>query len=134
MTAALTEDMLRPLVERFYDRVRKDPALAPVFEAAITDWSEHEAHLTDFWSSVMLGTGRYKGYPVALHLRHAAHLTPDLFRRWLSLWHKTTAEVLPGSIAAAMQAKATRIADSLQLAILHQRPLAAGAPSLGTPA
>ena len=121
-TQALTEEMLRPLVESFYEKVRRDSALAPVFASAISDWPRHHAHLTDFWSSVMLGTGRYKGYPVALHLRHAASLTPELFRRWLSLWRTTTAELLPGEVADLMQAKASRIAESLQLAIIHQRP------------
>lgn len=122
MTTALTEEMLRPLVERFYDHVRRDPLLGPVFDAAITDWSEHHAHLTDFWSSVMLGTGRYKGYPVALHMRHAAQLTPELFRKWLALWRQATAEIVDSSAAAALQVKAARIAESLQLAIFHPRP------------
>jgi hemoglobin len=128
----LTEEMLRPLVERFYDRVRKDPGLEPVFSAAITNWAEHKTHLADFWSSVMLGSGRYTGYPVALHLRHAAKLTPELFGRWLSLWRTTTAEMLPDAIAGSMQAKASKIAQSLQFAIIHQRPIAASQNNIGT--
>jgi hemoglobin len=121
----IEESALRPLVERFYERVRADPLLGPVFVAAVHDWDDHHARLADFWSSVMLTTGRYKGNPVALHLIHAASMTPDRFARWLELWRETSAELLPPEAAAAVQAKAARIAESLQLAVQYRRPAAA---------
>ena len=121
----LREDTIRPLVERFYGRVRADPGLGPVFGGAVADWDDHHARLSDFWSSVMLGSDRYKGSPVALHMLHAEHLTPALFTRWLTLWRETTEEMLPPAIALDMQAKAARIAQSLQLAIRYPGPLAA---------
>jgi hemoglobin len=118
----LVESDLRPLIERFYDRVRADPDLAPVFAEGVSDWDDHHARLTDFWSSIMFTSGRYKGNPVALHMRHADRLSPSLFERWLALWRQTTEEVLPQAASAAMQAKAGRIAESLQLAIRYRRP------------
>jgi hemoglobin len=121
----LHEDALRPLVEQFYVRVRADPGLGPVFAGAVTDWEDHHARLTDFWSSLMFASGRYKGSPVALHLLHAEHLTPELFLRWLTLWRETTEEMLPSAAAAQMQAKAARVAESLQLAIRYRRPVTA---------
>lgn len=124
-SAVIEETALKPLVERFYDRVREDPLLGPMFASAIDDWPDHHARLTNFWSSVMLRTGRYKGNPVALHLRHADALTPASFDRWLSLWAETTTEMLPDSIASALQSKAARIAESLQLAIQYRRPVTA---------
>ncbi|WP_313539202.1 group III truncated hemoglobin [Sphingomonas sp.] len=124
--AALEEGEIRPVVERFYARVRADEALGPVFAAAIDDWNDHHARLTDFWSSVMLTSGRYKGNPVVLHARHAEALTPEAFARWLQLWGHTTDEMLPPATAKAMQAKAARIAESLQLA-LHYRSASRGA-------
>ncbi|WP_420138915.1 group III truncated hemoglobin [Sphingomonas sp.] len=120
----LEEPAIRPVVERFYERVRADPALGPVFQDAVHDWDDHHARLADFWSSVMLTSGRYKGNPVALHLRHAPSLTPAAFERWLTLWGQTTEEMLPLPIARAMQAKAARIAESLQLAIQYRRTAA----------
>lgn len=116
------ETPLLPLIERFYARVRNDPGLGPVFEAAISDWPAHHRLLADFWSSVVFTSGRYKGNPVAVHMLHAGSLSPALFRRWLLLWTATTDELLPPAHAAAMQAKAARIAESLQLAILHRHP------------
>ena len=118
---------LRRLVALFYDRVRADPALGPIFEDAIHDWPAHLETLTAFWSSVMLTSGRYKGNPMAAHQKHQSHITPALFRRWLDLWGATTAEVLPPDAAAAMQAKAARIAQSLQYALYPLKPAAAAA-------
>lgn len=120
MTAVPPEEMLRPLIERFYGYIRRDPALAPVFKSVIANWFEHQTHLADFWSSVTLSSGRYKGYPVALHMHHAAHLTPELLRKWLCLWRQATFEMTSGAVPVGIQEKAGRLASNLQLAILHR--------------
>lgn len=117
-----TESELEMLIPRFYDRVRSDPVIGPVFEAAVEDWDEHLHKLVAFWSSVMLTSGRYKGNPVAAHMQHLAAIEPAMFDRWLSLWAEVTREALPAATAAAMQAKATRIAESLKLALYFRLP------------
>ena len=116
----LDEERLSTLVDTFYARVREDEALGPVFNGAIDDWPSHLEKLAGFWSSVMLTTGRYKGSPMAAHLRHREQITPALFDRWLALWNDATAEVMPAAAAAALQAKAARIAESLQLALFFK--------------
>lgn len=118
--AGMTEDQLRALVDRFYARVREDEELGPVFNGEIENWPAHLEKLAGFWSSVMLTTGRYKGSPMAAHLKHRARITPALFERWLALWNETTAEVMPSGAANALQAKAARIAESLQLALFFK--------------
>lgn len=119
----LDEAGLRTLVDRFYERVRADAELGPIFNDAVHDWPEHLARLTDFWHSVMLTSGRYKGQPVPAHLKHRERITPELFERWLGLWAKTTAELMQPDAAAAMQEKAGRIAESLQLAMFYRPEL-----------
>lgn len=123
MLPIIDETSIPPLVERFYTRVRVDPLLAPVF-TAVEDWEDHYRRLSDFWSSVMLSTGRYKGNPVALHLLHAASMTPERFERWLALWRATADEMLPPEAARAVRVTAERIAESLQLAVTYRRPAA----------
>lgn len=118
--AGIREDDLRRLVGLFYARVRRDEALGPVFNNTIQDWPHHVEKLTAFWSSVMLTTGRYKGNPVAAHRLHLGRITPALFDRWLGLWRETTNEVMAPEAAAALQAKADRIAESLQLAMFFK--------------
>ncbi len=116
----MTEADLKRLVALFYARVRADETIGPLFNAAVADWPEHLARLEDFWSSVMLTSGRYKGSPMAAHLRHAAAVEPAMFNRWLELWRETAHELLPQEDAAAIIAKAERIAESLKLALFFR--------------
>jgi truncated hemoglobin YjbI/tellurite resistance-related uncharacterized protein len=114
----IEEAGLRRLIERFYARVRVDELLGPLFNDAVHDWPDHLQKLADFWSSVMLTSGRYKGTPLAAHLKHKDRITPAMFERWLALWRETTDAHMSPEAAAALQAKAARIAQSLQLAVL----------------
>lgn len=118
--ADIDEAALARLIPLFYARVRQDPELGPIFEDAVQDWPEHLDKLADFWSSVMLTSGRYKGNPVAAHARHADRITPELFDRWLAIWTQVTREVMRPGAAAALQEKAARIAESLKLALFFR--------------
>lgn len=117
MTTTIDEAGLTVLVERFYGKVRQDDLLRPLFNRAVDDWPHHFRTLSRFWSSVMFTTGRYKGNPVAAHVRHGREITPVMFERWLSLWAETTAEMFSAEDARLLQEKAARIAESLKLAI-----------------
>ena len=120
--ATITEAQIADLIPRFYTRVRADDLLGPVFDSAIDDWPPHLRKLMDFWSSVMLTTGRFKGNPMLAHMKHLATLKPEMFDRWLALWAGTTAEHLPAPMAAQLQSKAERIAQSLKLALWFRLP------------
>ena len=116
----ITEDRLADVIAAFYARVRRDAELGPIFNGAVDDWNEHLQILASFWSSVMLTTGRYKGNPLAVHMKHVDALSPALFDRWLALWRETTGEMLTASAAARLQAKAERIAESLKLGLFFR--------------
>jgi hemoglobin len=118
--AGVTEEMIHALVHAFYAKVRSDPALGPIFNRAIEDWDHHLAKLCDFWSSVTLMSGRFKGAPMAVHAR-LADVRPTHFARWLHLWGETVAEVCPPEAAALFAAKAELIGQSLQLGIAASR-------------
>lgn len=120
-TSQLDEDGLSRLVDVFYGRVRRDGELGPIFNDAISDWPAHLSKLTDFWHSVMLTSGRFKGNPMMKHLVHRARIRPEHFDRWLALWGDVTSELMPPEHAAALQEKAERIGESLKLA-LYYRP------------
>jgi len=114
--APITEAMIRHLVHSFYARVRQDGELGPIFERVIGDgWDGHLATMVDFWSSVSLGTGRYRGKP---HLAHRdLGLSPEHFQRWLTLFRETASETCPEEAAAFFLDRANRIADSLQIGL-----------------
>jgi len=126
----ITEESIAVLIDRFYTAIRRDPVLGPVFENAIAgdEWPRHLATMRNFWSSVMLTSGRYSGNPVAVH-RAVQGLERPMFARWLALFEATAADLFAPDQAAVFADKAKRIATSLQLAIFHRL----GAPPDGLP-
>ena len=124
----VTEEMIRRLVHAFYDRVRADAELGPIFARAIgQDWDAHLEKMCAFWSSVMLTSGRYKGNPMQAHMRQKA-ITPAHFVRWLALFGATAEELFPPPVAQAFAQRAENIARSLQLGLFF-RPDGAPATS-----
>jgi hemoglobin len=115
----LDEARLTVLVRRFYDRVRADALLGPIFAARIDDWEPHLERMVSFWSSVTLMTGSYHGAPVPKHADLA--LTWDHFERWLALFRETAYETCPSAGAAHVIERAERIARSLHIAVVEAR-------------
>lgn len=121
MRIEITEADIARMVLTFYARVREDAVLGPIFNGAIENWPHHLDKLQAFWSSVLLTSGRYKGQPMAAHLRHEQHMTPENFARWLELWRQISVELLAPETAAIFREKADRIAESLQLGVHYHR-------------
>ena len=109
------EHAIATLVDRFYEKVRIDAQLGPVFNAAVHDWDEHKALLTSFWSSVALRTGSYRGNPMAAHRPHP--IRAEHFDHWIALWLETSTEVLDEASAAQMVEYAQRIGRSLKFGL-----------------
>ena len=120
VAAGITEPMIRTLVVTFYDRVRADPLLGAVFNRVIDDWDAHLDQLCNFWSSVTLMTGRYKGTPMHAHAA-LPDITPAHFERWLALFQLTATRTCPPEAAAVFVDRANRIAESLQMGIAIHR-------------
>lgn len=88
---ALTRDDLRHLVHAFYADVRRDPLLAPVFDAAIGDhWDTHLGRMVEFWSTMMLDTRTFSGSVYTTHMQLKG-VEPEHFARWMTLWYRHTA-------------------------------------------
>lgn len=104
------------MVETFYGRVRADASLGPIFDEHIGDaWPEHMDRMVDFWSSVLLGTGRFRGNPAARH--HAmTELRPEHFDRWLDLFEKVLGEVFTAHVATDILWRARRMRQVLDTA------------------
>ena len=119
--AELTEAALAVFLDAFYAKVRQDPLIGPVFAEKIPDeaWPRHLATIRDFWSSVLLKTGRYKGNPFGRHLGIAG-IAPPHFARWLGLFEETAAEVFTPAIAAEIVERAHRIGDSLKAGLFFR--------------
>ena len=120
--AGLDEALIARVVADFYAKVRQDELLGPVFAAFIADdgWPRHLRLLQDFWSSMLLGSGRYDGRPMPAHLkldmvedRHFAH--------WLALFRETVERLCPPDAADLFLNRAERVANSLRLGMAIHR-------------
>ncbi|NIF43419.1 group III truncated hemoglobin [Burkholderia sp. Tr-862] len=110
-----TEDNIRDLVYAFYDRVRADPLLGPVFDAKLNGrWDDHLPKMVSFWSSLVLGTKGYRGNVQQAH-QPLDGIAPAHFSRWLSLFLKTVEGRYTPPAAIRFMEPALRIAQSLQL-------------------
>lgn len=120
VSARINEEMIHTLVHAFYARVRQDAVLGPIFARVIgEDWGPHLAKMCDFWSSVMLMSGRYKGNPMIAHIR-LKMVKPEHFARWLDLFQATAQDTCPPDIAAQFSVRALNIARSLQLGMFYR--------------
>ncbi|HWK60901.1 MAG TPA: group III truncated hemoglobin [Eoetvoesiella sp.] len=120
-----TEEEVTTLVYSFYDRVRADEALGPIFNGHIQDWDKHLKRMVQFWSSMLRGTGTYSGTPMPVHVA-LPDLSAELFQQWLKLFH-LTCETLPNRpFAEKAEDFAHRIARSLWYGYqLYNKPEAA---------
>jgi len=94
------------LVTRFYDKVKLDDLLAPVF--AHIDWPQHLPTMYNFWSSILLGDQSYRNSPFLKHV--ALNIGPEHFERWLALFAETVDENFRGLGAEEAKARAQSIA------------------------
>jgi hemoglobin len=111
----ISEELVETLVRTFYDKVRADEQIGPIFESVIgEDWEPHLQKMFAFWSSLTMLTGRYKGQPMAAHLK-LKNVKPEHFDVWLSLFSKTANDVCGSEIAPVFIEKAGRVAESFKL-------------------
>jgi truncated hemoglobin YjbI len=113
--AAITPSSIIRLVDTFYERVRMDAVLGPVFEAKLAGkWQEHMPRMYAFWTKVLLGTGEFEGNVFGKHMALSG-IDKEHFVRWLTLFRLTSIEVFGAEEAQEAMLVAERIASSLQL-------------------
>ncbi|WP_322104680.1 group III truncated hemoglobin [Paraburkholderia sp. J41] len=110
-----TEDNIRELVYAFYDRVRADAELGPLFDSKLAGrWDDHLPKMCRFWSSIVLGAKTYRGNVQQAH-DPVAGVEPRHFSRWLYLFLGTVEARFEPAAAVQFMEPALRIAQSLQL-------------------
>ncbi len=108
----VNEADIRRLVDSFYGRVRKDVVLGPIFTRHVADWSAHMPKMYDFWSTVVLRTGRYSGRPIDVH-RKLPEISLANFERWIGLWESTVDDVIGAPNREMFTMPARRMAASM---------------------
>jgi len=106
----LTRADIELLVNHFYDKVKQDTLLAPVF--AVVDWPHHLPVMYNFWSSMLLGDQTYLGNPFQKHVHLA--INSAHFNRWLELFKRSVDEHFAGFKADEVKSRAQNIAGVFQ--------------------
>ena len=115
------------LVHTFYNKIRKDDLLGPIFNSHIPDekWPEHLEKLTDFWETNLFGVAKFKGNPTQKHLnvdKNLNHKTSqEHFGRWLQIWFQTIDSLFEGHLANRAKEGARRMAHGQFMAIFNHR-------------
>ncbi len=113
------------LVNKFYDKVRKDELIGPIFNAQIKDWQHHLSHLTDFWETNLFSTMRYKGNPVQAHIdvdkKSNSEITQEYFGRWLHHWFSTIDEHFDGEGSIRLKNAARNMSSNLFIRMVMSR-------------
>ena len=121
LACGIDDAFISQLVESFYDTVRQDDMLGPIFAERIGDWPHHLARMKDFWASIMLESGRFSGNPMRKHIA-IGELDEAHFARWQSLWDQTLARIAPNAaVADRFREAALRIGESLLTGIKIDR-------------
>jgi len=118
----LDEALIGRVVNDFYSAARKDPVIGPIFNRVIPDeqWPHHLATIADFWSSMLLGTGKYGGRPMPKHMA-IPELDDAHFQRWLRLFRETVTRLCSPEIAEIFIERSERIGNSFRMNIAMRR-------------
>lgn len=82
------------LVNTFYDKIRIDALLGPIFNGAIKDWTPHLEKMYRFWQTILLEEHTYSGSPFPPHSQ--LPIEKYHFDRWLQLWAETVQHFFEG--------------------------------------
>jgi hemoglobin len=86
------------LVDKFYERVRVDPFLGPIFNKRLAGkWEMHHKTLCRFWHTVLLRHPDYYGNPVPMHFN--MNIDQRHFDQWLVIWTETVDNSFEGIVA-----------------------------------
>ena len=117
MTDITSRSDIARLVDTFYECVRSDDLLGPIFQdIARVHWPTHLPKMYAFWETVLFGVGGFKGNPLAAHVTLAQRtpLTAREFDRWVALFDESVDTLYAGPVAADAKRRARQIADTMQ--------------------
>ena len=113
------------LVATFYEKIREDELLGPIFNGIIKDWDHHLEHLTNFWCSQLFIERSYKGNPIEVHRKvdeYAHHkIDEHYFGKWLNYWIQTIDSHFEGEQTFILKNRARKMASFIHIDIFSNR-------------
>ena len=118
-----TREDIEILVRNFYDRVKADSLIGPIFTTVFkVNWEKHLQIMFDFWENTIFFTGTYSGNPMESHkkLHGVFPFSEEHFRRWVALFTASVDDLFEGEKALLAKQRALSIATVMQIKILQQ--------------
>lgn len=122
-----TREDIEVLVHSFYEKIRKDDILGPIFNTHIPEdgWYEHLMNITDFWETNLFNVPRYKGSPTQKHINVDINSNYTIsqvhFGKWLQLWFESIDEMYIGDYALRAKDTARKMSTKQFLSIWKNR-------------
>ena len=95
--------------DQFYNVVRDDDLIGPIFNKAVADWSKHLPQMYAFWNAALFGVPGFKGNPFAKHA--PLPISKEHFERWLALFDDTIDGNFKGAMAEDAKRRAVMMAE-----------------------
>jgi len=103
-------DDIKQMVNTFYDKVRNNETLGPIFNETIKDnWPKHLEKMYRFWETILLNIHSYSGAPFPPHLKLG--IGEKHFEIWVSLFTETIDELFEGLVAEEAKSRAKKMAE-----------------------
>ncbi len=116
---------IKKLVDTFYDKVRRDELLGPIFDEKIGDrWPQHLQKMYSFWQTILLGEHTYFGTPFPPHAN--LPVTGEHFQQWMKLFKETLDENFKGENAEEAKFRAAKMAQMFESKIAYYRNRGSG--------
>lgn len=108
-----TQQDIQFLVDSFYEKVREDELIGPIFNGVIQNrWPQHLETMYRFWGTVLLYEKNYHGNPFMPHSK--LPIEKKHFDRWLKLFQETLDEHFTGKIAEEAKWRSNKMAEMFQ--------------------
>lgn len=113
----INQESIAKLMELFYEKVRKDKDLSPIFNTFVgtgeEEWKAHKAKIGNFWRGMLLGEGDYNGQPLKKHL-DLPPFPQEFFGVWLNLFEESLDKLYNEEMKDVILQRANMIATHFQ--------------------
>lgn len=108
---------IKIFVNLFYQRVKENEILAPVFNSRISEdeWPVHLQRLYTFWNAILFSEAGFNGNPMEKHM--TLPIGEVHFSTWLQLFNQTIDELYGGAKASEAKQRAASIAGLMRFKI-----------------
>jgi hemoglobin len=105
-----TVEDIKVMVNTFYDKIKQDELLGPIFNERIQDrWAIHLETMYKFWENLLFGNNTYHGRPFPPHA--TLPIGFEHFQQWLTIFTSNIDQHFKGPKTEEAKIRAQSIAS-----------------------